>query len=64
VPFDAMADDTATVLDEAHNFAPHFDRHVWLYRDNPRGVFVALNPAVSCAAHRGTTAHHKAHGRR
>lgn len=57
VPFDAMADDPATALDEAHMFAPHFDRHVWIYRDNPSGVFSPFNPAVSCAAHRSPTGH-------
>lgn len=57
VPFDAMADDPATTLDEAHMFAPHFDRHVWIYRDNPSGVFSPFNPAVSCAAHRSATGH-------
>lgn len=57
VPYDRMVDDPATELDEAHNFAPHFDRHVWIYRDNPNGVFTPLNPAVSCANHKGTNAH-------
>jgi len=51
VPYDSMADDPNTELDEAHMFEPHFDRHVWIYRDNPRGVFSPLNPAVSCAHH-------------
>src|SRR3954471_6407774 len=39
VPFDYMADDPATAVDEAHGFAPHYDRHVWVYRDNPFGMF-------------------------
>ena len=39
VAFDSMVDDPNTTTDEAHMFAPHYDRHVWLYRDNPRGVF-------------------------
>ena len=34
VPYDTMQDDLATTTDEAHNFTPHFDRHVWLYREN------------------------------
>jgi len=38
-------------------FEPRFDRHVWIYRENPNGVFTPLNPAVSCANHRVTTAH-------
>ena len=48
VPFDDMADDPATQADEAHGFAPHYDRHVWVYRDNPFGVFAQFNPNVSC----------------
>lgn len=51
VAYDDMQDDPATTVDEAHNFMPHFDRHVWVFRDNPRGVFQPLNPAVSCAHH-------------
>jgi hypothetical protein len=57
VPYDSMADDPTTPVDEAHMFAPHFDRHVWIYRENPNGVFTPLNPAVSCASHRVTNAH-------
>lgn len=48
VAFDRMVDDPATALDEAHGFAPHYDRHVWLYRDNPSGVFAQFNPNVTC----------------
>ena len=53
VPYDSMADDPNTTLDEAHMFEPHFDRHVWIYRENPRGVFTPLNPAVTCMHHKG-----------
>ena len=55
-PWDAMADNPATPIDEAHGFEPHYDRHVWLYRDNPSGMFAQFNPNVSCAHHRGNTA--------
>jgi len=48
VPYDDMVDDPATAADEAHGFAPHYDRHVWVYRDNPFGVFAQFNPNVSC----------------
>lgn len=48
--FDDMHDDPATPIDEAHNFEAHFDLHVWLYRDNPNGMFAQFNPKVSCAA--------------
>ncbi len=61
VPFDTMVDDAATASDEAHNFEPHHDRHVWLYRENPNGVFAPYNPRVSCANHRaGQHQHHHA----
>jgi hypothetical protein len=57
VAYDTMIDDPATPIDEAHMFAPHFDRHVWIYRDNPNGVFAPFNPTVSCAHHRGQPGH-------
>lgn len=57
VPWDSMIDDPNTALDEAHMFEPHFDRHVWLYRENPNGMFAQFNPAVSCQHHRGPTDH-------
>ena len=61
-PFDRMEDDPATPADEAHMFEPHYDLHVWLYRDNPNGLFAQFNPKVSCA--HGTThmAGHTQHG--
>ena len=62
VPYDSMSDDPATPIDEAHMFEPHFDRHVWIYRENPNGVFTPLNPAVSCANHRVSSPHSAAHG--
>lgn len=55
-PYDRMEDDPATSLDEAHMFDPHYDLHVWLYRENPNGMFEPFNPDVSCANH------HAAHG--
>jgi hypothetical protein len=53
VAYDRMVDDPATETDEAHMFAPHYDRHVWIYRENPSGVFAQFNPAVTCAHHTG-----------
>lgn len=61
VDFDRMVDDPKTPIDEAHGFEPHYDRHVWLYRENPKGIFTQFNPAVSCAAHVATSGAHKAH---
>lgn len=28
---------------------PHYSLHVWLYKDNPNGIFVPFNPDVSCS---------------
>ena len=52
VSYDTMIDDPTTKIDEAHMFEPHYDRHVWLYRDNPNGLFAQFNPNVSCKAHK------------
>jgi hypothetical protein len=61
IPYEYMADDPATPMDEAHMFEPHFDKHVWLWRDNPRGVFTPFNPAVTCEHHKGPQMAHKGH---
>ena len=50
--WDHMADDPATPdLDEAHGFAPHYDQHVWLYRDNPAGPLEPFNANATCEHH-------------
>jgi hypothetical protein len=59
--YDTMQDDPATAIDEAHKFEPHFDRHVWIYRTNPNGVFAQFNPNVSCKHHKGATMAHAGH---
>jgi hypothetical protein len=56
VPYDRMADDPVTEVDEAHGFEPHYDRHVWIYRENPEGVFAPFNPNVRCE-HQAHPAH-------
>jgi hypothetical protein len=63
-PWDRMADDPATPIDEAHGFEPHYDQHVWLYRDNPNGIYAPYNPEVTCAHHRQQNAagHGGGHG--
>ena len=53
IPWDRMVDDPATEFDEAHGFEPHYDRHVWLYRENPLGVFHPMNSNVSCRHYTG-----------
>jgi hypothetical protein len=57
VPWDRMADNPETAVDEAHMFEPHHDRHVWIYRNNPNGVFTPFNPAVNCQYHTGAKKH-------
>ncbi|MEA3064791.1 MAG: hypothetical protein QOJ27_1237 [Sphingomonadales bacterium] len=52
VEYDYMFDDPATPVDEAHNFEPHYDRHVWLYRPNANGMFAQFNPTVTCRFHK------------
>ena len=32
-------------------YAAHYDLHIWLYRDNPSGLFAQYNPAASCEHH-------------
>jgi hypothetical protein len=46
--WDHMADDPNTAGDEAHGFMPHFDQHVWLFRENPMGTLMPFNPNVTC----------------
>lgn len=57
IPYEYMENDPGTQLDEAHMFEPHFDRHVWVFRDNPNGVFDPFNPAVTCEHHDAVVAH-------
>ncbi|WP_242500831.1 hypothetical protein [Tropicimonas sp. IMCC6043] len=46
--WDHMADDPNTPGDEAHGFMPHYDQHVWLFRENPMGVLMPFNPNITC----------------
>ncbi|HEU0284849.1 MAG TPA: hypothetical protein VFR52_06885 [Sphingomicrobium sp.] len=57
VDWNLMQDDPATPVDEGHMFVPHYDRHVWLYRENPKGIYEQFNPNVSCAAHKPVHVH-------
>ena len=64
MPYDEMVDNPATPdTDEAHNFEPHYDRHVWIYRDNPNGMFAQYNPNVSCKYAIRSSGGHAAHGK-
>jgi hypothetical protein len=31
--------------------AAHYDLHVWLFKDNPEGMFAPTNPAVNCTGY-------------
>ena len=53
--WDPMADDPATLADEAHEFQPHFDQHIWTLRENSNGALVPFNPNVTCEHFKGET---------
>lgn len=55
VVYDHMVDDPDTEIDEAHMFQEHYDRHIWVHRENPNGVFTPFNPNVSCKYHKEHT---------
>ncbi len=47
-PFDGpMAGHEPLMPDALH----HYDLHVWLFKENPAGLFAAINPNVGCAGH-------------
>lgn len=53
-PYVHRIDDPATPdVDEAHLFEPHYELHVWLYDENPAGVFAQYNPRVTCDTYDG-----------
>ena len=37
--------------DQTTGYPAHYHLHMWLYRDNPSGMFAPYNPAVTCAYH-------------
>jgi hypothetical protein len=47
-----LKDNPATKVDEAHGWEPHYEQHLWVFRDNPNGVFSPFNPKVTCAHHK------------
>ena len=46
--WDHMADNPDTPGDEAHGFMPHYDQHVWLFREHPSDPLLPFNPNVTC----------------
>ena len=47
--YNYMADNPATPRDEAHNFMPHYDLHIWLFDHNPSGLYSQWNPSLTCS---------------
>jgi hypothetical protein len=65
-PFDGPMAGHEPLMPEALH---HYDLHVWLFKENPKGMFSPVNPSVSCAGYAyefleeppATVAHHGAH---
>lgn len=51
-----LADNPATLLDEAHGWEPHYELHAWVLRDNPLGTFTPFNPNATCRHHKASAA--------
>ena len=43
-----LKDEPATKVDEAHGWQPHYEQHLWVFRDNPNGPYSPFNPNVTC----------------
>ncbi|MBW3553335.1 MAG: hypothetical protein KY466_07495 [Gemmatimonadetes bacterium] len=52
-----MHDNAATEVDEAHGFEPHYELHMWLYKENPAGIFSPFNTATTCANYQSQPSH-------
>ena len=47
-----LRDDPATKVDEAHGWEPHYEQHLWVFRDNPNGAYSPFNPNITCRHHK------------
>lgn len=47
-PYVLLTDKAGTKVDEAHGWEPHYELHLWLFRDNPNGMYSEFNPRVTC----------------
>ena len=47
-PYVLLKDKPETKVDEAHGWEPHYELHLWLFRDNPNGLYSEFNPRVTC----------------
>jgi len=55
-----LKDNPATKVDEAHGWEPHYEQHLWVFRDNPSGAYSPFSPSVTCSHHRPQTSPAKA----
>jgi hypothetical protein len=53
-----LVNNPLTEMDEAHGFEPHYELHMWLYRENPAGLFAPFNTRVTCDHHQAETGGH------
>ena len=54
-----LNDDPRTQVDEAHGWEPHFEQHLWVFRDNPNGAYSPFNPKVTCKYSKAPAPHGK-----
>ena len=47
-PFDGPMEGHDPLMPQALH---HYDLHVWLWKDNPAGMFAPTNPDVSCSGY-------------
>jgi len=47
-----LKDDARTKVDEAHGWQPHYEQHLWVFRDNSNGAYSPFNPKVTCKYNR------------
>lgn len=43
-----LVENPETSAHEAHGFAPHYELHLWVHRENRAGVFAPFNPDLAC----------------
>lgn len=43
-----LVENPETPVLEAHGFAPHYELHLWVHRENRAGVFAPFNPDLAC----------------
>lgn len=50
--YSLLKDDPRTKVDEAHGWEPHYEQHLWVFRENPNGTYSPFNPKVTCKHHK------------